>query len=114
MMRSEAISLDTPLSADGSQRLGDVLADPDAPSPFEDTSLVELSDRVKVALAKLTPREEKILRLRFGVGEVSSHSLQEISTRFRLTRERIRQIESKTMSKLRHPSRSQVLRDYLD
>ncbi len=101
MMRSEAISLDTPLSADGSQRLGDVLADPDAPSPFEDTSLVELSDRVKVALAKLTPREEKILRLRFGVGEVSSHSLQEISTRFRLTRERIRQIEAQALKTLR-------------
>jgi len=101
MMRSEAISLDTPLSADGSQRLGDVLADPDAPSPFEDTSLVELADRVKVALAKLTPREEKILRLRFGVGEVSSHSLQEISTRFRLTRERIRQIEAQALKTLR-------------
>ncbi|MBK7977681.1 MAG: sigma-70 family RNA polymerase sigma factor [Deltaproteobacteria bacterium] len=101
MMRSEAISLDTPLSADGSQRLGDVLADPDAPSPFEDASLVELADRVKVALGKLTPREEKILRLRFGVGEVSSHSLQEISTRFRLTRERIRQIEAQALKTLR-------------
>ncbi len=101
MMRSEAISLDTPLSADGTQRLSDVLADPEAPSPFEDASLVELSDRVKVALAKLTPREEKILRLRFGVGEVSSHSLQEISTRFRLTRERIRQIEAQALKTLR-------------
>ncbi len=101
MIRSEAISLDTPLSADGSQRLSDVLADEDAVSPFDDASLVELADRVKVALSKLSPREEKILRLRFGVGEVSSHSLQEISTRFRLTRERIRQIEAQALKTLR-------------
>ena len=64
--------------------------------------------------AHLTPREERVIKMRFGIGEGNEHTLEEVGQNFAVTRERIRQIESKTMSKLRHPSRSQVLRDYLD
>ena len=72
-----------------------------------------LSDQTEKALATLTPREEKVLRMRFGIGERSDHTLEEVGRSFGVTRERIRQIEAKALRKLRHPSRSKSLRDYL-
>ena len=109
--RGDTVSLDVPLSDDGNQRLGDILPDPDAPSPLEGAAKDELAEQVREILSTLTPREAKILRLRFGVDEPSSHSLQEISTRFRLTRERIRQIEAQALRNLRGVFEERGLRE---
>lgn len=106
--RRNAISLETPMG-DGDSHLGDFIADRGGVSPVEATIQKDRAERVHVILATLTPREEKVLRRRFGIGEKTGHTLQEVGDEFGLTRERIRQIQAKALTKLRHPSRSKRL-----
>ena len=106
--RRNAISLETPMG-DGDSHLGDFIADRGSVSPVEAAIQKDRTERVHVILATLTPREEKVLRRRFGIGEETGHTLQEVGDEFGLTRERIRQIQAKALAKLRHPSRSKRL-----
>ena len=106
--RRNAISLETPMG-DGDSHLGDFIADRGSVSPIEATIQKDRTERVQVILATLTPREEKVLRRRFGIGEETGHTLQEVGDEFGLTRERIRQIQAKALTKLRHASRSKRL-----
>jgi RNA polymerase primary sigma factor len=106
--RRNAVSLETPMG-DGDSYLGDFIADRDSVSPVEAAIQKDRIERVQVILATLTPREEKVLRRRFGIGEETGHTLQEVGDEFGLTRERIRQIQAKALTKLRHPSRSRRL-----
>ena len=110
----EPVSLETPIGEEEDSHLGDFIEDQDAPAPADAASFMLLKEQLVEVLKTLTPREEKVLRLRFGLDDGRARTLEEVGQNFGVTRERIRQIESKTMSKLRHPSRSQVLRDYLD
>jgi len=103
--RRNPISLETPMGEEHSH-LGDFIADSDSVSPEEAAIQKDRAERVQVILATLTPREEKVLRRRFGIGEETGHTLQEVGEEFGLTRERIRQIQAKALTKLRHPSRS--------
>ncbi|MBW2721091.1 MAG: sigma-70 family RNA polymerase sigma factor [Deltaproteobacteria bacterium] len=103
--RRNPISLETPMG-EGFSHLGDFIADRGSVSPEEATIQKDRAERVQVILATLTPREEKVLRRRFGIGEETGHTLQEVGEEFGLTRERIRQIQAKALTKLRHPSRS--------
>jgi RNA polymerase primary sigma factor len=106
--RRNAITLETPMG-DGDSHLGDFIADRGSVSPVDATIQKDRAERVHVLLATLTPREEKVLRRRFGIGEETGHTLQEVGDEFGLTRERIRQIQAKALTKLRHPSRSKRL-----
>ena len=106
--RRNAISLETPMG-DGESHLGDFIADRGSVSPVEAAIQKDRAERVHVILATLTPREEKVLRRRFGIGEETGHTLQEVGDEFGLTRERIRQIQAKALTKLRHSSRSKRL-----
>ena len=107
----EPVSLETPIGEEEDSHLGDFIPDDGAPAPASHTMLREqLSD----VLSTLTPREEKVLRLRFGLEDGRSRTLEEVGKEFNVTRERIRQIEAKALRKLRHPSRSRKLKDYLD
>lgn len=108
------LSLEMPVGEEDDSFLGDFIEDSDAPSPTDQASQQLLRDQIEDIFSSLTPREVRILQLRFGLVDGYSYTLEEVGKKFGVTRERIRQIESKTMSKLRHPSRSQVLRDYLD
>ena len=110
----EPVSLDEPLGEEGDTRFGDLIEDTDAASEFASVDLGLLQAELRSVLATLSDREAGVIRLRFGLLDGRPHTLDEIGRTYGVTRERIRQIESKTMSKLRHPSRSQVLRDYLD
>jgi len=110
----EAISLHTPLGESGDGELGDLIEDSEAIQPAEAASSVLLQAQLKTVLGTLTDREAGIVSMRFGLTDGQPKTLYEIGQIYGVTRERIRQIESKTMSKLRHPSRSNVLRDYLD
>jgi RNA polymerase primary sigma factor len=110
----EPISLETPIGDDEDSHLGDFLEDKSMPSPTEVVIGMNLRDQTRKVLATLTPREEQVLRLRFGIGERSDFTLEEVGTRFAVTRERIRQIESKALRKLRHPTRARRLRGFLD
>ena len=111
----EPISLETPIGEEEDSHLGDFIEDKTVTSPVDQVVQQRLKETVGQVLKTLTEREEKVLRMRFGVGDESTeHTLEEVGSEFAVTRERIRQIESKTMSKLRHPSRSQILRDYLE
>jgi len=103
--RRNPISLETPMG-DGVSHLGDFIADSDSVSPEEAVIQRNLAERTHMILATLTPREEKVLRRRFGIGEETEHTLQEVGEEFGLTRERIRQIQAKALTKLRHPNRS--------
>jgi RNA polymerase primary sigma factor len=94
--------------------MGDLIENRGASNPADQTVCNELSDQVRAALSTLTPREEKILRMRFGVGEKSDHTLEEVGQDFNVTRERIRQIEAKALRKLRHPSRAKSLSAFVD
>jgi RNA polymerase primary sigma factor len=110
----EPISLETPIGEEEDSHLGDFIEDKSAASPIESVIFAGLKEQTDGVLKTLTQREEEVLRMRFGVGDGAEHTLEEVGREFGVTRELIRQIESKTLSKLRHPSRSQKLRDYLE
>ena len=110
----EPISLATPIGEDEDSHLGDFIEDKAITSPSDAVIRMNLAEQTRKALATLTPREEKVLRMRFGIGEKSDHTLEEVGQDFAVTRERIRQIEAKALRKLRHPSRSKRLRSFAD
>nr|QIY65469.1 RNA polymerase sigma factor [Streptomyces sp. RPA4-2] len=110
----EPVSLHTPLGEEGGTELGDVLEDSETISPADMVTFLLLKDAIQAVLANMTAREAGIITLRYGLMDGQARTLEEIGQVYGVTRERIRQIESKTMSKLRHPSRSEALRDYLD
>ncbi len=110
----EPISLETPIGEEEDSHLGDFIEDKSVTSPTEAVVGLNLSEQTKQVLASLTPREEKVLRMRFGIGEKSDHTLEEVGRDFSVTRERIRQIEAKALRKLRHPSRAKKLRSFID
>ena len=110
----EPISLETPIGEEEDSHLGDFIPDQDTASPSDVVMSINLSEQTKKVLATLTPREEKVLRLRFGIGEKSDHTLEEVGQDFSVTRERIRQIEAKALRKLRHPSRSKKLKSFIN
>ena len=110
----EPVSLQTPIGEEEDSHLGDFIPDDDAPAPSDAASFVLLKEQLVDVLKTLTPREEKVLRLRFGLDDGRQRTLEEVGKEFNVTRERIRQIEAKALRKLRHPSRSKKLKDYLD
>ena len=110
----EPVSLETPIGEEEDSHLGDFIPDEDAPAPAEAASFSLMREQLMDVLDTLTPREEKVLRLRFGLEDGRQRTLEEVGKEFEVTRERIRQIEAKALRKLRHPSRSKKLRDYLD
>ncbi len=110
----EPISLETPIGEEEDNSIGDFLEDKTTMTPAENVLGMNLGDQTAKALATLTPREEKVLRMRFGIGEKSDHTLEEVGQNFDVTRERIRQIEAKALRKLRHPSRSKKLRAFIE
>ena len=110
----EPISLETPIGEDEDSQLGDFIEDKSAIAPADAVVSRNLSDQTRKVLATLSPREEQVLRLRFGIGERNDHTLEEVGLRFAVTRERIRQIEAKALRKLRHPSRSRHLKGFYE
>ena len=110
----EPVSLETPIGEEEDSHLGDFIPDEDAPAPSDVASHTMLKEQLAEVLSTLTPREEKVLRLRFGLEDGRSRTLEEVGKECNVTRERIRQIEAKALRKLRHPSRAKRLRDYLD
>ena len=110
----DPVSLETPIGEEEDSHLGDFIPDDDAPAPAEAASLILLKEQLDEVLSTLTDREEKVLRLRFGLEDGRSRTLEEVGKEFNVTRERIRQIEAKALRKLRHPSRSKKVRDFLD
>ncbi|MEZ4368608.1 MAG: RNA polymerase sigma factor RpoD [Kofleriaceae bacterium] len=110
----EPISLETPIGEEEDSHLGDFIEDKSITSPSESVISVNLADQTRKVLATLTPREEKVPRMRFGIGEKSDHTLEEVGQDFEVTRERIRQIEAKALRKLRHPSRSKRLKAFVE
>ncbi|CVK17420.1 MULTISPECIES: RNA polymerase sigma factor RpoD [Sporomusa] len=110
----EPVSLETPIGEEEDSHLGDFIEDQDAPAPAEAASFMLLKEQLEEVLETLTPREEKVLRLRFGLDDGRARTLEEVGQYFGVTRERIRQIEAKALRKLRHPSRSKKLKDFLE
>jgi RNA polymerase primary sigma factor len=110
----DPVSLETPIGEEEDSHLGDFIPDDDAPAPADAASLILLKEQLGEVLHTLTDREEKVLRLRFGLEDGRSRTLEEVGKEFRVTRERIRQIEAKALRKLRHPSRSKRVKDYLE
>ena len=110
----DPVSLETPIGEEDDSHLGDFIQDDDSPSPQESASYTMLREQLDEVMSTLTPREAKVLRLRFGLDDGKARTLEEVGKEFKVTRERIRQIEAKALRKLRHPSRSKKLRDYLD
>jgi RNA polymerase primary sigma factor len=110
----EPISLETPIGEEQDSSLGDFIADEDAINPSEAVINANLAEQTRKVLSTLTPREEKVLRMRFGIGGKSDHTLEEVGQDFNVTRERIRQIEAKALRKLRHPSRAKQLESFVD
>ncbi len=110
----EPISLETPIGEEEDSHLGDFIEDKGVVSPSEAVISLNLAEQTRKVLATLTPREEKVLRMRFGIGEKSDHTLEEVGQDFEVTRERIRQIEAKALRKLRHPSRSKRLKSFVE
>lgn len=110
----EPISLETPIGEEEDSHLGDFIEDKNTLSPAESIINASLSEATRKVLATLTPREERVLRLRFGIGQMQDHTLEEVGQDFEVTRERIRQIEAKALRKLRHPSRSKRLRPFME
>lgn len=108
----EPVSLDRPIGEDEDSNLGDFIEDVNAPSPARQAAHAMLQDRMSRVLSTLTRREEKVIRLRFGLGDGTPRTLEEVGTIFKVTRERVRQIEAKALRKLRHPSRSRKLKGY--
>jgi len=110
----EPISMETPIGDDEDSHLGDFIEDTNIPSPAEMATREGLREAAHAMLATLTPREAKVLRMRFGIEMNTDHTLEEVGKQFDVTRERIRQIEAKALRKLRHPSRSEMLRSFLE
>ena len=110
----EPISLDTPIGEEEDSYLGDFIEDKKVTAPSEAVVQLNLSEQTRKVLATLTPREEKVLKMRFGIDEKADHTLEEVGQNFDVTRERIRQIEAKALRKLRHPSRSKKLRSFVE
>ena len=110
----DPVSLETPIGEEEDSHLGDFIPDDDAPAPADAASLILLKEQLGEVLSTLTEREEKVLRLRFGLEDGRSRTLEEVGKEFNVTRERIRQIEAKALRKLRHPSRSKKLKDFLN
>ena len=110
----EPISLETPVGEDEDSSLSDFIEDKGAVNPQEAVVERSLADQTRFVLATLSPREEKVLKMRFGIGERSNHTLEEVGQDFEVTRERIRQIEAKALRKLRHPSRSKLLKGFVE
>jgi RNA polymerase primary sigma factor len=110
----EPISLETPIGDEENSHLGDFIEDRNAVLPIDAAVQSNLREMTTRVLASLTPREERVLRMRFGIGMNTDHTLEEVGQQFSVTRERIRQIEAKAIRKLRHPSRSRQLRSFLD
>ena len=106
--------METPIGDDEDSHLGDFIEDTAAVSPLESATSQSLSEATHQILASLTPREAKVLRMRFGIDMNTDHTLEEVGKQFDVTRERIRQIEAKALRKLRHPTRSDKLRSFLD
>jgi len=110
----EPISLETPIGEEEDSHLGDFIEDKNSPSPAEAVATLNLKEMTDRVMMTLTPREEKVLRMRFGIGVPSDHTLEEVGQHFEVTRERIRQIEAKALRKLRHPSRSKKLKSFVE
>jgi len=110
----EPISLETPIGEDEDSHLGDFIEDTSIKSPLESAISKDLEEQISEVLKTLSYREEKVLRMRFGIGESKEHTLEEVGQKFNVTRERIRQIEAKALRKLRHPSRSKRLKVFID
>ena len=110
----EPISMETPIGDDEDSHLGDFIEDTTLELPLDSATATSLKVATKDVLAGLTPREAKVLRMRFGIDMNTDHTLEEVGKQFDVTRERIRQIEAKALRKLRHPSRSETLRSFLD
>ena len=110
----EPVSLETPIGEEEDSHLGDFIQDDEASQPSEEATYTLLREQLEEVLATLTPREQQVLRMRFGLVDGKPHTLEEVGKEFDVTRERIRQIESKALRKLRHPSRSKKLRDFLN
>jgi RNA polymerase primary sigma factor len=110
----DPVSLETPIGEEEDSHLGDFIPDEDAPAPQEAAAQVALKEQINQVLSTLTEREEMVLRLRFGLIDGRSRTLEEVGQQFHVTRERIRQIEAKALRKLRHPNRSNKVRDYRD
>ena len=110
----EPVSLETPIGEEEDSHLGHFIPDSDTPAPADEASHALLKEQLQEVLSTLTPREAKVLKLRFGLEDGKSRTLEEVGQEFAVTRERIRQIEAKALRKLRHPSRSKKLKDYLD
>ena len=110
----EPVSLETPVGDEEDSHLGDFIEDKNAILPIDAAIHANLRETTTRVLASLTPREERVLRMRFGIGMNTDHTLEEVGQKFSVTRERIRQIEAKALRKLKHPSRSRKLRSFLD
>ena len=110
----DPVSLETPIGEEEDSHLGDFIPDDDAPAPAEAASHTLLKEQLNEVLNTLTDREAKVLKLRFGLEDGKARTLEEVGQRFEVTRERIRQIEAKALRKLRHPSRSKKVKDFLD
>ena len=113
-LSQDPVSLETPIGESDDSHLGDFIPDDESVAPAEAASFQMLREQLSEVLHTLTPREEKVLRLRFGLDDGKTHTLEEVGQTFQITRERIRQIEAKALRKLRHPSRSRSLKDYLE
>jgi len=110
----EPVSLETPIGEEEDSHLGDFIPDEDAPAPAEAAAFSMLKEQLVEVLSTLTEREQKVLKLRFGLEDGRARTLEEVGKEFDVTRERIRQIEAKALRKLRHPTRSKKLKDYLE
>ncbi|HPS02751.1 MAG TPA: sigma-70 family RNA polymerase sigma factor, partial [Candidatus Sumerlaeota bacterium] len=110
----QPISLETPIGEDGDSHFGDFIPDEDATSPIDATAYRLMQEKIEEILNTLTEREQKVLRLRFGIGGGFSRTLEEVGTIFNVTRERVRQIETKALNKLRHPSRRKSLIEFME
>jgi len=112
-LAKEPLSLDTPIGEEEDSHLGDFIEDKSVISPADAVISMDLAEQTRKVLSTLTPREEKVLRMRFGIGENTDHTLEEVGKDFDVTRERIRQIEAKALRKLGHPSRSGRLKSFM-